>query len=159
VEPCAGDLILGHQLEVAGHHLLFACDTEPKDRRVGVYNALELSSSDVWAWARMDLPVGRMGDVKIITNPPWTRGLLHAMILHFATMTDTWLLFDADWAHTEQAPPLLAFCHKIVAVGRVKWFEGSRHQGKDNVAWYNFDLRRRRVGAGPVFINRRGAER
>jgi hypothetical protein len=160
IEPCAGDGILAHHLVVAGHELVFASDVEPKDRSVGVFDALDLNVTNVWDWATgpAGISLGRMGDLKIITNPAWARPLLHELISHFARIADTWVLFDADWAHTEQAPPLLAFCHRIVAVGRVKWFEGSRWQGKDNAAWYNFDLRRPRRGAGPVFVNRRGEE-
>jgi hypothetical protein len=29
----------------------------------------------------------------------------------------------------------------IVSVGRVKWIEGSKNTGKDNCAWYLFDLK------------------
>jgi hypothetical protein len=35
-----------------------------------------------------------------------------------------------------------------VAIGRVKWIEGSKHTGKDNFAWYRFDDRH---SSGPVF--------
>ena len=35
-----------------------------------------------------------------------------------------------------------------MAIGRVKWIEGSKHTGKDNRAWYRFDVRHK---AGPVF--------
>jgi hypothetical protein len=38
-----------------------------------------------------------------------------------------------------------------VAIGRVKWIEGSKHTGKDNHAWYRFDTRHR---GGPVFHGR-----
>lgn len=75
----------------------------------------------------------------IITNPPWTREILHPMIEHFAAIKPTWLLFDADWMHTKQATPYLRLCQKIVSVGRVKWIPDSPHTGKDNCAWYLFD--------------------
>ena len=39
-------------------------------------------------------------------------------------------------------------CSDIVAIGRVKWIEGSKHTGKDNACWYMFDSRHT---AGPVF--------
>src|SRR3984893_1647357 len=61
-----------------------------------------------------------------ITNPPWTRQLLHPIIVNLKRQKPTWLLFDADWAHTIQAAPYLSFCRKIVSVGRVKWI-GSRY--------------------------------
>jgi hypothetical protein len=75
----------------------------------------------------------------IITNPPWTRQILHPMIEHLSAMRPTWLLFDADWMHTKQAVPYLQWCRKIVSVGRVKWIPDSPHTGKDNCAWYLFD--------------------
>lgn len=81
--------------------------------------------------------------VPIITNPPWTRAVLHPMIAHLSSLRPTWLLFDADWPHTRQASELMLRCERIVAIGRVKWIEGSPHTGKDNCAWYLF-----RNGAG-----------
>ena len=36
----------------------------------------------------------------IITNPPWSRNLMHRLIAHFQSIRPTWLLLDADWAHT-----------------------------------------------------------
>jgi len=65
----------------------------------------------------------------------------------------TWLLFDADWAHTKQAIPYLEMCLKIVAVGRVKWIEGSEGPGKDNAAWYLFDAKQ--APCRPVFYGQR----
>jgi hypothetical protein len=87
----------------------------------------------------------------VITNPPWSRDQLHRLIPHFQNIAATWLLLDADWAHTKQAAPFLPHCSDIVAVGRVKWIEGSKHSGKDNCAWYRFDIKHR---AGPVFHGR-----
>jgi hypothetical protein len=40
------------------------------------------------------------------------------------------------WASTVQAAPFLPRCSDIVAVGRVKWIEGTKHTGFDNFAWY-----------------------
>ena len=42
-------------------------------------------------------------------------------------------------------------CSDIVPIGRVKWIEGSKDTGKDDHAWYRFDLRQSR---GPVFHKR-----
>lgn len=85
----------------------------------------------------------------IITNPPWTRAVLHPMIRHFQRIAPTWLLFDADWAHTNQAAPYLPQCSHIVSVGRVRWIPGSKHDGKDNAAWYRFHAQH---VDGPRFI-------
>lgn len=76
----------------------------------------------------------------IITNPPWSRKLLHSMILHFCKLRPTWLLFDADWAHTKQSSELMKYCTDIVSVGRLIWIEGTKTSGKDNCAWYRFDF-------------------
>ena len=73
-----------------------------------------------------------------ITNPPWSRPVLHRLILHLSEMRPTWLLFDADWMHTKQASEYLEYCRKIVSVGRVSWM-GNGVSGFDNCAWYLFD--------------------
>lgn len=77
---------------------------------------------------------------RIITNPPWARPLLHALIEHFATQADeAWLLFDSSWAQTAQAVALgQRYCTDIVAAGRLKWFEGSGHDATDDCSWYRF---------------------
>jgi hypothetical protein len=124
VEPCAGDGRLIKHLTEAGHDCLWAGDTEPLARGVDQHDALT------------PLPVS--GADYVITNPPWDRKLLHPMIEAFPRVAHTWLLFDADWAHTAQAAPYLRHCAKIVSVGRVKWIEGSKMTGKDNAAWYMF---------------------
>jgi hypothetical protein len=84
----------------------------------------------------------------IITNPPWSREVLHGLVTHFQSIAPTWLLLDADWKQTRQAAPFLPHCSDIVAIGRVKWIEGSKFTGKDNACWYKFDSRHT---AGPVF--------
>jgi hypothetical protein len=91
----------------------------------------------------------------IITNPPYTRPAMHALIDHFQRIAPTWLLLDSDWASTRQAVPFLPHCSDIVAIGRVKWIEGSKHTGKDNHAWYRFDARH---SGGPVFHGRDQSE-
>jgi hypothetical protein len=92
----------------------------------------------------------------IITNPPHTREILHAMILHFQEIKPTWLLIDMDWVTNLQAVPYLPRCSDIVVIGRVKWIKNSPHTGKENYAWYRFDARHR--GATRIH-NQRGAEK
>jgi hypothetical protein len=87
----------------------------------------------------------------IITNPPWTREILHPMILRFQSLAPTWLLFDADWVHTKQAIPFIDQCSHIVSVGRVKWIEDSAFSGKDNAAWHRFHDQH---SGGPRFFAR-----
>jgi hypothetical protein len=47
----------------------------------------------------------------IITNPPWSRDVLHGLITHFQHIAPTWLLLDSDWAQTKQAAPFLPSHH------------------------------------------------
>jgi hypothetical protein len=123
VEPCAGDgRLVRHLEEHSNGHCIDAFDIAPLDPRVIQRDAMDIE----------DMP----GDF-FITNPPWTRQILHPLIEHLSSMKPTWMLFDADWAHTRQAQPFLPYCQKIVAVGRVSWMENSK-AGVDNSAWYLF---------------------
>lgn len=127
-EPCAGDYRLVQHLKTLTDGAALctkATDVEPRHWLVSEGDSLTASAP-----ANVDF---------IITNPPWDRKILHPMINHFATSHPTWLLFDADWAHTKQCSSFINFCVRIVSVGRVKWIEGSTNTGKDNCAWYLFD--------------------
>ena len=84
----------------------------------------------------------------IITNPPYTRPLMHALIGHFARTLPTWLLLETDWASTKQAVPFMSMCSDIVSVRRLRWIEGTTMTGMQNFAWYRFDARH---SAGPIF--------
>ena len=128
-EPCCGSGRLVGMLEDAG----LACRYR-QDIQHGV-DALDMTD-----YGAIDA---------IITNPPWTREILHKLIVHFQAIAPTWLLFDADWAHTKQAAPFLPQCSHIVSVGRLRWIEGTKQTGKDNCAWYCFDKHHK---TGPIFI-------
>lgn len=79
----------------------------------------------------------------IISNPPWSRKLLHELIEHFVTLRPTWLLFDANWANTAQSSRFVSdYCTDIVAVGRLKWIPGTNMSGKDDCAWYRFNKKK-----------------
>jgi hypothetical protein len=124
IEPCAGDgRLVNHITGLTRSLCVWLSDIEPLNEDIDTADALtvELPSADF-----------------IITNPPWSRHLLHPMIERFRNHCPTWLLFDADWMHTKQAMDYLPFCDKIVSIGRVKWIENSKHTGKDNAAWYRF---------------------
>ena len=127
-EPCAGDGALVRHLESLGLRCVYAGDIATGQ------DALELDS-----YGEADA---------IITNPPWSRDVLHGLITHFQNIAPTWLLLDADWKQTRQAAPYLPHCSDIVAIGRVKWIEGSKHTGKDNACWYKFESGHM---TGPVF--------
>ena len=79
----------------------------------------------------------------IITNPPWTRTLLHEMIVLFSDLLPTWLLFDADWMHTVQSSPFKDRLVKVVSVGRLIWIPGTTMTGKESCCWYLFDKPKR----------------
>ena len=90
-------------------------------------------------------------DDPVITNTSHDRKIMHPIIAHLQRVAPTWLLIDMDWASTRQAAPYLPYCSDIVAIGRVKWIEGSKYTGKDNYAWYRFAARHE---GGPVFHGR-----
>jgi len=125
-EPCSGDGSLCLHLDDFGHSCIYASDIEPQGYGIK-QDAFDIHKSDIPE--TIDY---------IITNPPWSRDVLHPMIEHFRNLLPTWLLFDADWVHTKQAVPYLKYCSDIVAVGRVKWIPDSKHTGKDNCCWYQF---------------------
>ncbi len=131
IEPCAGDGRLIRHLEGAGHECVFACDIEPQ--------AGGIEKRDV-LFFNYEFPDRPHCDF-IITNPPWERSCLHAMIFKFTAHAPSWLLFDSDWAYTGQSKPFSKLCSKIIPVGRVKWIEGSKNSGMDNASWYLFDSR------------------
>ncbi len=132
-EPCAGAGDLVRHLVEFGLRCVYAGD---------IRNGQDAFALDHYGSA----------DV-IITNPPYTRPVMHALIEHFQHIAPTWLLLESDWASTRQASPFMASCSDIVAIGRVKWIAGSKHTGKDNHAWYRFDARH---SSGPVFHCRSG---
>jgi hypothetical protein len=143
-EPCAAAGHLVHQIEGYGAQCLVASDIEPGAEGVFRVDALKATRADILS----------TGATHIITNPPWTREILHAMILHFSSVLPTWLLFDADWVHTAQAALYLPRLQKIVSVGRLCWIEGTNQTGKDNVSWHLFDARH----SGPTeFVGRLAA--
>ena len=127
-EPCAGDGALVRHLEAISLRCVYSGDIRSGQ------DALAINS-----YGKADV---------IITNPPYTRDLMHRLIAHFQRIAPTWLLLKSDWAQTKQASPFMAACTDIVAIGRVKWIEGSKHTGKDNFGWFRFDVRH---SAGPVF--------
>ena len=134
-EPCAGDGRLIDHLESYGHSCVGAMDIEPLRDDIEHGDALMLTQTS--------------GADYIITNPPWDRKLLHPLIERFSLIAPTWLLFDADWVHTKQAIPYMTYCHKIVSIGRVKWFNDKA--GLDNSCWYLFD----KDPADTIFVSRK----
>jgi len=133
IEPCSGQKDLVRHLIHHGHECV--CD----------YDIDSIPSVDATqAKYHFDYDY-------FITNPPWTRSILHEIIMNLSYQAPTWLLFDADWMHTKQAIPYLPYCEKIVSVGRVKWIPDSKHHGKDNSCWYLFY---KKHTTGPQFYGR-----
>lgn len=126
-EPCAGDGTLIDHLVSAGHECIEAWDIEPKREDIDQVDARD--GHLIW------------DGFVFITNPPWSRGVLHPIIMNLSRQAPAWLLFDADWTHTRQSLPLIPYLRKIVSVGRVKWIPDSPFTGKDNCAWHLFDQR------------------
>ena len=122
-EPCAGDGALVEILEGYGHRCVWATDIDPQSPHVSYDDALTIRN---------------IGADMFITNPPWTKSILHPMIDHLSSMLPCWFLFDADWPHTKQSSKLIARCSRIVPIGRLKWIAGSAHAGLDNCCWYEF---------------------
>lgn len=84
----------------------------------------------------------------IITNPPYTWQILKEMLELFPRIAPTWLLLEADFKHNARSAPFIPMCSDIVSIGRIKWFEDTEHEGKDNYAWYRFHVQHTR---GPTF--------
>lgn len=124
IEPCAGDGRLIRHLEKNGLKCTYACDVFPEGPNIETMDVLFFGNT---------LPPCK----QIITNPPWEREILHAMINRFSEHAPTWLLFDSDWMFTGQAKPYMKFCSKIVSVGRISWM-GNDVSGMDNCCWYLF---------------------
>lgn len=142
-EPCAaaGDLV--DILSPFGFQCMAATDIAPESEGVYRLDALTVTASDV----------ASTGATHIITNPVWSRPVLHQMIMQFSDILPTWLLFDADWIHTKQSAKHLSRCRKVVSVGKLRWIKGTPHDSKDNCAWYLFDAKQ----SGPIEFVGRGA--
>lgn len=131
-EPCAGAADLIHLLDLAGLRCAFGLELDPQDE--GLRNRWPIARGNALTLTEREC----MGVDMFITNPPWDRKLLHQLIRHLASLRPTWLLFDASWVFTKQAAPFSRLLTDVVAVGRLKWFEGSKYDPPDDCAWYRF---------------------
>src|ERR1700730_15115432 len=109
-EPCAGNGALIDHLAAAGQQCVWATDTTPEREDVAYADALTLRN---------------IGADMFVTNPPWSRELMHPIIDHLSAMLPCWFLFDSDWSYTVQSSELIRRCSKIVPVGRIKWIPDS----------------------------------
>jgi hypothetical protein len=143
VEPCAGDGAMVRQLQSHGHICVAAFDIAPKHPSIVQRDALTLTANDV------------AGADCLITNLPWSRPLLPALIDHLRSLAPVWTIIDANWAHTRQAAEHMRYCSRIVSIGRVRWIEGTRCDGKDDSCWYRFEA----APIATIFTGRAGDER
>lgn len=130
-EPFAGkgDLIWNLKLANIKASCPLRSDIEPKDVSIEKFDAFDIKKQDF---------VDKNIDM-IITNPPWSRPVLHKTIEYFAPMITTWLLLDANWLFTKQAKPYIdTWLTDVVTIGRLKWIEGTTMSGKDDCLWYKF---------------------
>ena len=79
-EPCAGDGSLVRHLESLGLLCTYAGD---------IATGQDALALDTYGAADA-----------IITNPPYERKTMHALIVHFARILPAWLLLEMDWAST-----------------------------------------------------------
>ena len=105
-EPCAGNGALQDRLAFYGHACTESSDIAPQREGIARMDAL--------AWI-----ADPMTEV-IITNPPFERRLMHAMINHLSDQRPTRLLLDCGWWPTHQAAPFFPRLREIVSVGRVR---------------------------------------
>jgi hypothetical protein len=131
IEPCAGEGKLAGHLNRLGYKLVSASDL-PVDARTHRYDTTGVNY--------------------FVTNPPWSRKVLHEIIANLSDQLPTWLLVDYNWAATWQAAPFLPRMRKLVVIGRVRWIPDSPFTGKDDACWIQFT----RPGPVPsIFIGRR----
>ena len=130
IEPCAGRGCLVRHMAARGHVCVASCDL-PIDARDHRYLV--------------------EGATCFLTNPPWTRQVLHPLIVNLSDQLPTWLLIDFDWLATKQSAPFLPRLRTILPIGRVRWIEDSPWDGKDNATWCFFT---RPSNEATVFIGR-----
>ena len=136
IEPCAGDGRLVKWLNELGHDCVGAYDIQPAilphvcidERDARDLSAIETNGAE---WC--------------ITNPPWPEPFMRGepTLEIIRRMLDLglwcWFLLPADFMHNVYSSTLInKNCMRIVSIGRVKWFEGTKHSSKDNVCWYKF---------------------
>lgn len=124
VENCAGAGALADQLVAAGMSCVSMYDIHP---------------------LRDDIVKGDAREIELlfrgqyITNPPFTRPLMHAIMWHCASQVPSWFLVEADWLITQQAGDILRkHGAEVIAVGRLRWFREGDPRDKGNDPMDNF---------------------
>lgn len=129
-EPFAGDGDLIKQLNDLGHICTLFGDIETNNPEIPIVDAFTLTKEDI----------AYFGAEQIITNPPWTRSILHKMLDHFVPMgLPVWIVLDANWLFTKQSKVFRdKWLTDIVTIGRMKWIPNTNVAGKDDVVWLRF---------------------
>ena len=148
-EPCAGDGTLIRHLKKYGHECVGAYDINPHECIDEIRDITRKSPAPSNDGHRNHTGYVYR-DAQIITNPPWSRHLLHPFLDNIIyhsyfdykslsyVQAHAWLLIDLNWAATKQARPYLQHCSDIVVVGRLKWIADSKSAGLKDCAWYKF---------------------
>lgn len=132
-EPCAGDGAMVRNMEIAVPQavLVGASDIHPLDKGIERVDILK------------ERPVGMVMADCVITNLPWRRDLLHPLIERIAEMLPMWTLLDSNWINTQGGAEIFQrYCVCVQPIGRLKWIEGSKDTGKQDVSWMLFDARK-----------------
>ena len=142
VEPCAGRGALVDELESRyGWVCTDKFDVEP--RAPGVKKA---------DFTKVTLKRLAPASAIVVTNPPWTRLLLHALIDRLIEAeAEAYLLVDGNWLFTMQARFYMKHISHVGVIGRVRWIPKSPHLSKDDAIWIRIAKGRRK---GPMFLGR-----
>lgn len=147
-EPCAGAGDLIKHLAKFGHVCRFSCDINPKCNQMREIDAIPFFERKLTEWDDEYQDVMENCDL-IITNPPFSSHhtkTLHRMIDVFSKAKPTWLLLPLGKAANVNFAPFMAYCHEVVTIGRIKWFEGTKDKESRDFAWFLFDQNREFTG-------------
>lgn len=137
VEPCAGHMDLVWSLRAAGHVPNWASDIQCREVTSIVSGVPVITYVPAIDALTLTTPL-TLSDC-IITNPPFSKEALFPMISHFRKFNKAWLLLPADFMHNKQSCDAMRHCSLIVPIGRLKWFEGTKHGSTDNYCWFLFE--------------------
>ena len=123
IEPCAGRGALVDQLRGMGLVCTEAFDIVPRRSDIATGNVFDRRFS----------PADR-----VITNAPFFRPVLNAVIDHVSPQCELWLLAPASWLFTHHYRRHGGLLHFVLPIGRLRWIEGTKHDHKEDCAWYRF---------------------
>lgn len=137
IEPCAGAGDLVRQLQAAGHVCAAAFDIAPRAEGIEAIDAMSPR------WSAVD------GEI-IITNPPYSRPLVHDLIDTFTGRAGlAWVLLEADFAHRRCNARFMVRCRLVLTIGQIRWVPGTKHKSTKLYAWYLFA---QRTAGGTLFF-------